>query len=62
MADNKCNNCGNENMEINKEWERAFDRLDKNIPAADLIWTDIRREGIPRYICNACGNKVMGHI
>jgi DNA-directed RNA polymerase subunit M/transcription elongation factor TFIIS len=51
----KCPKCGENKMKYNQVWDKEFDRLDRNVPAGDLIHARLRDKGIPKYICSNCG-------
>lgn len=61
MEGKVCPECRNGQMIIRDEWDKAFDRLDNNIPAGDIIHAMLKKDGIHKYGCTNCDYKQMSN-
>lgn len=53
-----CEKCGKE-MKINSTWDQAYDKMDRTNPDPIRIRRSLADKGIPKYICESCGNKAV---
>ncbi|PIC80529.1 hypothetical protein CSV75_01685 [Sporosarcina sp. P18a] len=50
--------CGGK-LVYQERWDKLFDSYDSTVPAFDMIYTRIYRDGQPKFVCDKCKLEVF---